>query len=187
MALVLTAGFTSHLRAAGQQPASPSMSPSDANDLLHRRCVVCHTAAMPSGGLNFQLFDAAAPDPAVALMISVKVTEDGAMGAAGKPDPDQPTIDAFVRMMRTFAAQQDSPPRPWTIDLQVDPLTPRGHSLVIARTHSAAGDVQWTCNGATRHSKIEVVPTGPHTPGVATDLNGLSPTIRQIFAWCIGN
>jgi hypothetical protein len=186
VALVLLIGLTKHVRAANQEPVAPSMSPADANDLIRRRCVVCHTAAMPSGGINFQLFDAASPDPGVALMISVKVTQDGAMSAAGGPRLNQSTIDEFVRMMRAFAVQRDDASRQWTIDLQVDPLTPKGdHSVVVAHKRSDAGEVQMTCNGVTRHSKIEFAPADPHTPHIATDFDGLSPMIRQIFAWCI--
>jgi hypothetical protein len=82
--------------------------------------------------LNFQLFDAARPDPAVALMMSIKVSQDNALFASGNPVPDRATIDEFVRVMRASADQKAA--GPWRIDLQVDPRTNNGgHSLVIAQ------------------------------------------------------
>lgn len=155
-----------------------SMSVADANDLIRRRCVVCHNAAKPLGGLNFELFDAAKPDPAVALMISIKVSRDDAMSAADAARPSQTTIDEFVRVMRAWADQSTS--GPWTIDLQVDPRAPnRGHSLVVADKRLDMGDVRLTCNGRTR--RFEAMPSQPQA-----DLAGLSPTLRGVFSWCLG-
>src|SRR5262245_2598297 len=130
LTVTLLAGTARHVRGAAQSDAtSPSMSPVEANDLIRRRCVVCHNTAKPLGGLNFQLFNASDPDPAVALMISIKVSQDGALFAAGEPAPGRATIDEFVRVMRASADQSAS--GPWTIDLQVDPRTKaRGHSWV---------------------------------------------------------
>ena len=162
------------------QDATPPtvMSAADANALIGRRCVVCHNAAKPLGGLNYQLFDAAKPDPAVALMISIKVSRDDAMSAADSARPSQATIDEFVRLMRALADQSAS--GPWTIDLQVDPRAPnRGHSLVVADKRSDMGDLRLTCNGRTR--QFEAMPSQP-----PADLEGLSPTLRGVFAWCLG-
>jgi hypothetical protein len=153
------------------------MSPGDTNDLIRRRCVVCHSAAKPLGGLNFQLFDAAKPDPAVALMMSIKVSQDNALFAAGDPVPDRATIDEFVRVMRASADQSAS--GPWSLDLQVDPRTNNsGHSWVIAQRRSDAGEVRLTCNGKTR--QFEATPAQPRP-----DFRGLSPTLQGIFEWCV--
>jgi hypothetical protein len=149
------------------------MSPAEANDLIRRRCVVCHSAQMPLGGLNFQLFDAAKPDPAVALMASIKVSRDNALFAAGNPVPDRATIDEFVRVMRASADQSAS--GPWTIDLQA--RTNTGHSWVVAEKQSDAGKVQLTCDGKTR--QFEATPARARP-----DLEGLSPTLQGIFKWC---
>jgi hypothetical protein len=152
------------------------MSPGDTNDLIRRRCVVCHSAAKPLGGLNFQLFDAAKPDPAVALMMSIKVGQDNALFAAGNPAPDRATIDEFVRVMRASADQSAS--GPWRIDLQVDPRSNSGHNWVIAEKQSGGDQVRLTCNGKTR--QFEATPAQPRP-----DLRGLSPTLQGIFQWCI--
>ena len=112
-------------------------------------------------------------------MMSVKVSRDGAMAAAGNPTPGKASIDEFLRVMSTFAIQDKS--GPWTIDLQVDPRTPaRGHSLLVAHRRSDAGDVRLTCNGATR--QLDVSPM--HSP---IDFEGLSPTVHNVFAWCLGD
>jgi hypothetical protein len=169
--------------AAASVPASaqnagtpPAMSAADANDLIHRRCVVCHNAAKPLGGLNFELFDAATPDPAVALMMSIKVSEDGALFAAGRPVPDRETIDAFVRFMRASADPRAA--GPWTIDLQADPTTHNGHHWVVAERRSDAGVVRLACNGKIR--QFEATPARPRP-----DFDGLSPILRGVFTWCL--
>ncbi len=157
---------------AQEAVASPAMSPSDVNDLIRRRCVVCHNTAKPLGGLNLQLFDATQPDPAVALMMSVKVDMDGALFAAGKPVPSAATIDEFLRALRASATQSG----PWTVSLES--ALGRGHALVVARTHSAAGEARFTCNGATR--TFESTPTQGQPA-----FEGLSPTVQNVFTWCL--
>jgi len=177
VAVAFSVGTVRHVRAFGQDVTPPAMSAAEANDLIHRRCVVCHNTKAPLGGLNFQLFDAVKPDPAVALMMSIKVSQDGALFAAGNPAPDRATIDEFVRVMRASADQSAS--GPWSVDLQVDPRTKnRGHSWVVAVRQSDAGEVRLTCNGATR--QFEVTPTQPQP-----DFQGLSLTLRGMFAWCL--
>ncbi len=160
--------------AAQEAVAPPAMLASDINDLLRRRCVVCHNTAKPLGGLNLQLFDAAQPDPAVALMMLVKVDMDGAMFAAGKPVPSTATIDEFLRALR--GTQSEGVPGPWTVTLESAPG--RGHALVVARKHSAAGEVRVTCNGATR--TFESTPTQ-----LPPNFEGLSPTVQNVFTWCL--
>lgn len=179
VAVTLSIGAVRHARAAvqGGVATPPTMSAADTNDLIRRRCVVCHNQQTPLGGLNFQLFDATTPDPGVALMMSIKVSQDGALFAAGDPVPNKATIDEFVRVTRKSADQGAS--GPWTIDLQVDPRTKdRGYSWVVAQRRSDAGEVRLTCNGATR--QFETTPPQPQP-----DFEGLSPILRGVFAWCI--
>ena len=177
VAVTFSVGSATHVRVSAQEVSAPAMSPADTNDLIRRRCLVCHNAAKPFGGLNFELFDAAKPDPAVALMMSIKVSQDGALFAAGDPTPDRATIDEFVRVMRASADQSAS--GEWTIDLQVDPRAKnRGYSWVVAQKRSDAGEVRLTCNGATR--QFEATPTQPRP-----DFQGLSPTLQGVFTWCL--
>ena len=176
VAVTFSIGAVRQARASVQGGvAAPTMSAADTNDLIRRRCVACHNTAKPFGGLNLQLFDATTPDPAVALMMSVKVGKDGAMFAAGDPAPTNATIDEFIRVLSAYAIQRESVSGPWAVDLQDDPG--RGHSLVVARKRSDTGEVRLTCHGATR--KFEVTPSQP-----LTDFEGLSPTLRDLFAWC---
>src|SRR5262249_31406993 len=152
--------------------------------LVRRRCVGCHGPVEPRGGLNLQLFDAASADPAVAGLMTVKIVKDNAMMAAGKPVPDDATVDRFVKTIAAALAQRDGVQNQWFVDLQVDPRVPnRGHSLVVARRQSERGEVRFTCNGATRQPKIEVS-TESQTSQMVAEFDGLSPTIRNVFAWC---
>jgi hypothetical protein len=168
-----------HLRASDQQ--GDALSADDTNDLIRRRCVLCHSTANARGGLNLQLFDAHQPDAAVALMISVKVGKDGAMFAAGDPPPSRATVDEFVRVMARYAAQNGPLSGSWTIDLQADPAAvSRGHSVVLARKQSDAGEVRMTCNGAVR--KFESTHAQP-----PITFEGLSPALRSVFTWCLGD
>jgi len=165
------------------QDTSPPMSSADVNDLIRRRCVVCHNPTQAKGGLNLQSFDAAKPDPDVALLMAIKVGDDGAMAAAGGSTPSPALVDEFVRLMRVAAGQRDASSR-WTVDLQVSPG--RGHSVVIAQTRVAADEMQLICNGATRELTVRYSAKTQRAAISETNLDGLSPTIRQVLAWCVG-
>lgn len=176
--IVFAATTIDHCSAAAQD-ATGAASPAGTNDLIRQRCVVCHNTAKPLGGLNLQLFDAAKPDPAVALMMSIKVSKDGAMFAAGDPAPSTATIEEFLRLTRASAVQSESVSGPWTIDLQTDPRAPdRGHAVVVAYRRSASGEVRLTCNATKR--LFEVTPSQPRP-----DFQGLSPIMRAVFTWCL--
>src|SRR5579872_5966926 len=64
------------------------------NELVRQRCAPCHSGATPKGGLLLEHFDAAAPDPAVARLMLIKIARDAAIMAAGKPVPDDTTRDS---------------------------------------------------------------------------------------------
>ncbi|MEQ1869140.1 MAG: c-type cytochrome domain-containing protein [Vicinamibacterales bacterium] len=165
--------------AAVDQEAPEPLSPADANDLIQRRCHGCHTGAQAKGGLNLETFDAAAPDPAVARLMLVKIEMDQALFAAGKPTPSGATVAAMVAMLRVATLPNDAPSAPWKIDLEEVPA--RGHPLVSARTRSGAGELRFTCNGATRTFRAEAAPGSE----ASTDFSGLSPIVRRVFAWCL--
>jgi hypothetical protein len=101
--------------------ASEAMPAAQQTALVQKYCTVCHSDAHLNGGLSFEHFDAAKPDPGVAAMIVSKLTsgvplkttsvmqsdpavaatvagkmKTGAMGAAGIPIPDRATQDALV-------------------------------------------------------------------------------------------
>src|SRR5262245_9214637 len=64
---------------SGSSVAAPTMPVKQQNDLVQKRCVPCHSGARPKGGLLLEQFDAAAPDPAVARMMLIKIERDGAI------------------------------------------------------------------------------------------------------------
>ena len=145
---------------------------------------MCHTDAKPLGGLSLEHFDAASPDPALARMMLVKIKDDGAITASGAPKPPAETYDAFITALASYASRPPADSR-WTVDLISDPAMPtRGHPVVSARAAFASGSVVLTCNGAKRHAEVTAAGNGQPAPA-AIDFDGLSPTIRAIFAWCL--
>lgn len=164
--------------------AATSLSPDRVNELVQTRCAVCHTDAKPLGGLSLQPFDAARPDPAVARLMLVKVRDDGAMFAAGNPSPSKETIDAFVRGIAELSARPPADAR-WTVDMQPSPKG--GHSVVVATRTVGAAQLRLACDGKTRrgHVAIEGAPGTAQGAPATLDFDGLSPTVRQIIAWCL--
>jgi cytochrome c551/c552 len=181
VALTLLGGAVAH--PAAQQQAGPGapLPVAQQNALVQKRCVICHTDATPLGGLSLQHFDAAQPDPDVARIMRVKIVEDGAISAAGQPVPDRVTTALLVEALA--AASRSGPATKWRVELEADPLVPNtGHALVTARADE--GGVVFSCNGKTRRPRLQA--TGTTVSPSAVDFEGLSPTIRQIFSWCLG-
>lgn len=134
------------------------------NALIRKHCVVCHQGRNPGGGLSLESFDLRRPDAAVARMMAIKITDDGAMTAAGVPKPDPATYDSFIAALSEAGAEPTHDG--WTVDLAIDPKAPsRGHALVTARTTgtvsgrpAGAPEYQLTlaCNGATRKGEMQL-------------------------------
>ena len=163
--------------------AQAGLSVAEQNEITRTRCAVCHTDAKPLGGLSLEHFDAANPDPALARMMLVKIKDDGAITASGAPRPPAETYDAFINALASYAARPPADSR-WAVDLVADPKMPsRGHPLVTARAAFPSGSVVLTCNGASRHAEITTV--GKTEASGAIDFEGLSPTVRAIFSWCL--
>jgi len=173
--------FVGIVALAGVVSAQAGLSVADQNEITRTRCAVCHTDAKPLGGLSLEHFDAANPDPAIARMMLVKIKDDGAINAAGKPMPPADVYDAFVNALASYAARPPADPR-WTVELAAYPG--RGHPVVTARAAFASGSVVFTCNGATRHAAITPVDKAEGA-SAAIDFDGLSPTVRAIFSWCL--
>ena len=93
--------------------ASSAMPIAQQNALVGKYCAVCHTDAIPNGGLSLQHFDAARPDPGLMAMIVSKL-KGGALGAAGQPLPDKVTQDLFQSTLavESFGAER------WLVDRQ---------------------------------------------------------------------
>lgn len=105
-------------------PAVDLMPVARQNALIQKYCTVCHTDASKNGGLSLERFDAAQVSPSLAAMLLSKLTggvalatvsevsskasaaasvdkkvKGGAMGAAGIPVPDKPTVDALIHAL----------------------------------------------------------------------------------------
>jgi len=98
--------------------ASTAMPIAQQNALVGKYCAVCHTDAIPNGGLSLQHFDAARPDPGLMAMIVSKL-KSKALGASGQPLPDKVTQDLF---QSTLAVQSFGAER-WIVDRQDAVLT----------------------------------------------------------------
>jgi hypothetical protein len=68
------------------------------NAMVTQYCTVCHSDAHPNGGISFERFDAAEPDPGVVAMIVSKLYGK-ALGASGQKLPDQATQDDFLNTL----------------------------------------------------------------------------------------
>ena len=88
------------------------------NALVQKYCAVCHNDAHLNGGLSLQHFDAAHPDPGVAVMLVSKL-KARAMGAAGIPLPDKATQDALESALAAEAAGAGA----WTVNRTPNPAT----------------------------------------------------------------
>ena len=74
--------------------ATAGMPVAQQNAMVRKYCAVCHTDAVPNGGLSLQHFDAADPDPGLSAMLVSKL-RGKALGASGQPLPDRATQDAL--------------------------------------------------------------------------------------------
>ena len=109
--------------------AADAMRVEQQNELVQKYCAVCHTDAVPRGGLSLEHYDATTAAPSLNAMMLSKLTNGvalktvqavptdaeaaalvnrkmkrGAMGAAGLPMPEQPVIAAFARAFATHGA-----------------------------------------------------------------------------------
>jgi len=124
-----------------------AMPPAQENALVQKYCTVCHTDAIPGGGLSLQHFDAAYPDPAVAAMMASKLRNQ-ALGASGKPLPDKATQDELLAMLTA----QGSGANKWSV---------HGTTVSIVKEIHTRPDpdlyrLTLTCNSDTRKGEIQV-------------------------------
>ena len=140
--------------------ASGAMPIAQQNELVGRYCAVCHTDAIPNGGLSLQHFDAARPDPGLTAMIVSKL-KSKALGASGQPLPDKVTQDLFQSTLavESFGAER------WVVDRQAAILT----ANVVAAAPSTKSDgepdlfrLTLTCHTDTHQGGMQVA----WSPGV---------------------
>ncbi len=140
--------------------ASNAMPIAQQNALVGKYCAVCHTDAIPNGGLSLEHFDAARPDPGLIAMIVSKL-KSKALGASGQPLPDKVTQDL---LQSTLAVESFGAER-WFVDHQAVVLT----ANLVAATPSTKSDgepdlfrLTLTCRADTHEGAMQVA----WSPGV---------------------
>jgi hypothetical protein len=150
------------------------------NELVQKRCALCHSGANPKGGLLLEHFDAAVPDPAVARMMLIKIAKDGAISAAGAPVPDDTTREGLVSALS--AAADRAPSDGWRVDLGGDPKG--GHNIVTASilqaasatdAQSAVYELSVRCGGRTHRGELTLATYSRKGPDVPMTDRALSP------------
>ena len=150
------------LLAAAVAVASGAMPVAQQNELVRKYCAVCHTDAHPNGGLTLQHFDAAHADPGDAAMMLSKL-KTGAIGAAGVPQPDKATIEAWISAMSDEAAGANE----WIVTKKAGIKT----ASIVRETPSTAkeaivGDLYrltLTCRADTHQTEMQLA-WSPGTP-----------------------
>jgi hypothetical protein len=141
-------------------PGTTRMPIQQVNELVRTRCAVCHSGEQPKGGLSVEQFDAAAPDPALARMLWVKMAKDGAISAAGGVPPDAATLERLLRELSAIA--DTAPPDGWKVDVAADQAK-GGHNVVTATIVQAASTTERpsslygltiTCSGRTQRGEM---------------------------------
>ena len=121
--------------------AADPMPPAEQNAIVQKYCAVCHTDAVPHGGLSLQQFDAAHADPGVAAMIVSKL-KGNALGASGQKVPDRATQDAFQSSIEAEAVGADR----WTFHeapiLLASVVKQAGSTPNLYRLTVSCGEVQ---------------------------------------------
>jgi hypothetical protein len=158
--------------------AGEPMTVAQQNSVVRKYCAVCHTDIARNGGLSLEHFDAAQVAPSLAAMMISKITggvsldtaraaasdrgaaalvafrmKSGAMGAAGIPVPDKPTIDGLVASL----AAEASGAHKWNVH--------RGPAITASilrelpganHAESAMFRLVVTCNSSTREGDMQL-------------------------------
>lgn len=155
------------LLAASSAAAQPEISDARQTEIVQQYCVACHTDAVPIGGLSFQHFDAANPNPGDAAMIVSKLGVDAIYAAKITP-PEQAEQDAFYAAMQEKSAGWDQ----WQTGFAYDPFLKADAvtASIIERTPSQAEGVDFSlyrlnlsCDAKTGQGNMQVAwaPLGP--------------------------
>ena len=138
--------------AAAETPDTPGTPtpPARQDVFVQKYCAVCHTDAVPSGGLTLQYFHAATADPSLVAMLLSKI-KSGALGAAGLPLPDAESRRALVSAFTAGSALSHE----WHVEqTQAAPLVTAGIARRVPSTRSAGEPALYrltlSCNTETR-------------------------------------
>jgi hypothetical protein len=162
-------------------PGTTRMPIQQVNELVRTRCAVCHSGEHPKGGLSVEQFDAAAPDPALARMLWVKMAKDGAIFAAGGVPPDAATLELLLRELSAIA--DTAPSDGWKVDVAPDQAK-GGHNVVTATIVQAVSTTERpsslygltiTCSGRTQRGEMTLAAYSQRTANAQMTLRALSP------------
>ena len=123
--------------------AADAMPPAEQNSMVQKYCAVCHTDAVPRGGLSLEHFDAAHADPGVAAMIVSKL-KGNALGASGQKLPDRATQTAFQSSLAAEAVGADRWPFIEAPVLLASVVKQAGSTPNVYRLTVSCGEVQLT-------------------------------------------
>ena len=167
----LVAGLAVCAAGAPAALASNAMPVAQQNELVGKYCAVCHTDAIPNGGLSLQHFDAARPDPGLMAMIVSKL-KSKALGASGQPLPDKATQDLFQSTLAiaSFGAGR------WVADHHAATWT--ANVVAAAPSAKSGGEpdlfrLTLTCNTDSHRGAMQVA----WAPGVPKSGQAISATV----------
>ena len=152
-------------------PLGAVMSVGRQNQLIQRYCAVCHTDAIPNGGLTLQHFDAAKADPSLAAMLLSKLT-GGAMGAAGLPF-EKAEADALETAMKAGAAGAQE----WTVTRGPVPVASIVREIATKNTEQPSRyRLVITCDARSRKGAVQLSwAPSPRDGIVKVSIDGGSP------------
>jgi hypothetical protein len=189
--------------------AGDAMPVSQQNALVQKYCAVCHTDAVRNGGLSLQHFDAAQTAPSLAAMMVSKLTsgvsleivqaaasdpnaaalvatkmKSGAMGAAGIPVPDTPTVDALINALASEAVGASK----WSVHNAPDPKAPTLTASILRELPSPKNSGQaamyrlvLTCNAATREGEMQLAwAPAPKSGILSASIDGNAPLTYKV-------
>ena len=176
--------------AAAAANAAESLPVAQQDALVQKYCAVCHTEAAKQGGLSLQHFDAAEVPPSLAAMLLSKLSggaslqtvldaathpsasallsksmKTGALGAAGIPYPDKPTLDAWVQSLAAHSVNASE----WFIHAGTASIL-RELPQNLTGTEARAYRLIVSCNAETHVGEIQLAwaPTAQIGPLIAT-------------------
>ena len=150
------------------------------NALVKKYCAVCHTDRAKNGGLSLEHFDAATAPPSLAAMLVSKL-KNGAMGAAGIPQPDKATVDALMNTLTSEATGADQ----WSVSRTENAAVTASILRALPSTKHAGEPSMYrlvvACNAATREGEMQLSWAPVPTRGsLSASVDGATPVTYTV-------